>query len=264
MATCKLNAEQFSHFISDFAGVMLVYRSTNRDGVTSETAQHFWGEDYEVSNIFSDPKEMENEVFRVWKNVVATFWSVKQKEMELRQDNDGIRSKLRASTPAEIIIHTSNRIRVRRYELEESVWSKIGLVPTKKDLERTARDFKKAIHAATKASFDALGFRVDLQQLASPAQPKVTAEVVVEPIVEPIIEPTVEPVVDVAEVVVEPIAETPEVVSEVEPTEVAETAEVIELPKELSEDIAKTIETAPVPQRRRGRPAKNNKTAYAA
>ena len=251
MATCKLNAEQFSHFISDFAGVMLVYKSTNRDGVTSETAQHFWGEDYEVSNIFSDPKEMENEVFRVWKNVVATFWSVKQKEMELRQDNDGIRSKLRASTPAEIIIHTSNRIRVRRYELEESVWSKIGLVPTKKDLERTARDFKKAIHAATKASFDALSFRVDLQQLASPAQPKVTAEVVIEPIVEP-------------------IAETPEIVSEVEPTEVvetveiAETAEVIELPTTISEEIAEVVETAPVSQRRRGRPAKNNKTAYAA
>ncbi|MDR2810450.1 MAG: hypothetical protein LBB84_07845, partial [Tannerellaceae bacterium] len=48
------------------------------------------------------------------------------------------------------------------YQLDESVWARIGLVPTKKDLERSVRDYKKAIHAATKASFEALGFRLEL------------------------------------------------------------------------------------------------------
>ena len=161
MATCKLNAEQFNQFVTDFAGVMLVYKSTNRDGVVTESAQHFFGEDYEAK-ISTDAKENENELFRVWRNVVATFWSVKLKETQLREDNDGIRSKLRASTPARIIIRSENKLLVKEYELEQTVWQKIGLVPTKKDLERTARDFKKAIHAATKASFEALGFRVEL------------------------------------------------------------------------------------------------------
>lgn len=160
MATCKLNAEQFANLNSNFAGIVLVYKSTNKDGVTTETAQHFWGAEYEAAN------KTQDEVFRVWKNVVATFWAVKQKETDLRVDNDGIRSKLRASTPAQIIFNTANGERIKSYDLVESVWQKIGLVPTKKDLERTARDYKKAIHAATKASFDALGFRVELPKEA--------------------------------------------------------------------------------------------------
>ncbi|WP_206759854.1 hypothetical protein [Dysgonomonas sp. GY75] len=98
----------------------------------------------------------------MWKNVVMTFWSVKAEESRLREDNDGIRSKLRAATPSSIIFHDDKGNRVTSYQLDQSVWAKIGLVPTKKDFERTARDYKKAIHAATKASFDALGFRVDL------------------------------------------------------------------------------------------------------
>ena len=156
MATSKLNAEQFENQKSNFAGVLLVYESTNKEGVITRNAQHFFGAEYEAAD------KSQDEMFRVWKNVVATFWAVKQKETNLRADNDGIRSKLRASTPSEVIIHTANGERVKRYELLESVWQKIGLVPTKKDLERTARDYKKAIHAATKASFEALGFRVEL------------------------------------------------------------------------------------------------------
>lgn len=156
MATCKLNAEQFAALKENFAGIVLVYETTNKEGVITRTAQQFFGAEYEAAD------KTEDEMFRVWKNVVATFWSVKQKETDLRADNDGIRSKLRASTPAEVIINTANGERVKRYELLESVWQKIGLVPTKKDLERTARDYKKAIHAATKASFEALGFRLEL------------------------------------------------------------------------------------------------------
>ncbi|MFR9584387.1 MAG: hypothetical protein SNG60_09010, partial [Rikenellaceae bacterium] len=78
-------------------------------GVTTESAQHFWGEDYEAKSADQD------EMFRVWKNVVATFWGVNLKENQLREDNDGIRSKLRASTPARIIFHTANKIPVKTY-----------------------------------------------------------------------------------------------------------------------------------------------------
>lgn len=172
MATCKLNAEQFANFTQNSAGIVLVYQSTNKDGITVETAHHFWGAEYEAA------EKSQDEVFRVWKNVVATFWAVKQKETDLRVDNDGIRSKLRASTPARIIFNTSNGERIKSYDLVDSVWQKIGLVPTKKDLERTARDYKKAIHAATKASFEALGFRVELPKSLS--ETETTDQVVTE------------------------------------------------------------------------------------
>ena len=72
---------------------------------------------------------------------------------------------------------------MKRFELEESLSAKIGLVPTKKDFERTARDYKKAIHAAAKASFDALGFRVALPREAEqpvPQPAEVPAAVTVE------------------------------------------------------------------------------------
>lgn len=160
MATCKLNAEQFANLATNFAGVVLVYKSTNKEGLETQTAQHFFGAEYEAID------KSENEIFRVWKNVVQTFWDVKVKETSLREDNDGIRSKLRASTPSAVIFKTNKGETVKHFDLEQSVWQKIGLVPTKKDLERTARDYKKAIHAATKASFDALGFRVELQKEA--------------------------------------------------------------------------------------------------
>lgn len=156
MATCKLNAEQFANLVNGLKGVVLVYKSTDRDGNVKESAQQFFGEDYE-------PKDKtQNEVFRVWKNVMITFWSVKAEETRLREANDGIRTKLRATTPTAIIFRTDKGELVKRFDLEESVWSRIGLMPTKKDFERTARDYKKAIHAAAKASFDALGFRVSL------------------------------------------------------------------------------------------------------
>lgn len=156
MATSKLNAEQFANLMNELKGVTLVYKSVDRDGNEKESAQNFFGSDYE-------PKDKtQNEVFRVWKNVVMTFWAVKAEEIKLREANDGIRSKLRATTPCAIIFRTANGEMVKRFDLEESVWAKIGLVPTKKDFERTARDYKKSIHAAAKASFDALGFRVAL------------------------------------------------------------------------------------------------------
>lgn len=43
------------------------------------------------------------------------------------------------------------------------------MIPTKKDLECAGRDFKKKIHAATKASFDALKFRLNFEEVAAKA-----------------------------------------------------------------------------------------------
>ncbi|MCD8252748.1 MAG: hypothetical protein LUD40_12490 [Phocaeicola dorei] len=190
MATTKLSAEQFANLVNGLKGVILVYKSVDREGDEKEAAQQFFGADYE-------PKDKtQNEIFRVWKNVVMTFWAVKAEEIKLREANDGIRSKLRATTPCAIIFRTANGETVKRFDLEESVWAKIGLVPTKKDFERTARDYKKAIHAAAKASFDALGFRVAL--------PK-DAEQPVEQPAENVVE---QPVPQSAEVPAEAIVET--------------------------------------------------------
>lgn len=101
--------------------------------------------------------------------MVATFWTVKAVEAGLREDNGGIASKLRSGTPAEIIVRTSDCKVSKKWDVEGSVWSRIGLVPTKKDLDCAARDFKKKIHAATKASFDALKFRLNFEEVAAKA-----------------------------------------------------------------------------------------------
>ncbi|NDV80803.1 hypothetical protein [Bacteroides sp. 51] len=152
MKTVKFNATQYAELARTLTGTILVY--TTQDG--KESAQQFFGPEFEPAD------KSENEIFRVWKNVMATFWSVKAEENKLREDNDGIRSKLRASTPSSVIFRTAKGETVKSYQLDESVWARIGLVPTKKDFERTARDYAKAIHRAAKASFDALGFRIML------------------------------------------------------------------------------------------------------
>ena len=134
------------------AGVIFEY--AGKDG--KNTAMHFFGADYEAT------VKTQDEMFRVLRNVVTTFWEVKTKEALLRESNDGIRSKLRAGTPCRLIIRTSAGVPVKVFDLDASVWARIGLMPTKKDLERSARDRKKYIHNATKALMDALNFRVEL------------------------------------------------------------------------------------------------------
>ena len=110
MATSKLNKEQYAN-IGTFAGIMLVYNSTNRDGETVQTAQHFFGKDFEPAD------KSDNEIFRVIKNMVATMWHTIAEEKKLRADADGIRSKFRATTPAEIIICDKSNNRIKRYDL---------------------------------------------------------------------------------------------------------------------------------------------------
>ena len=160
MAISKLNAEQFANMAVNAAGVIFEY--AGKDG--KNTAMHFFGADYEAT------VKTQDEMFRVLRNVVTTFWEVKTKESLLRESNDGIRSKLRAGTPHRLIIRTSAGVTVKVFDLDASVWARIGLMPTKKDLERSARDRKKYIHNATKALMEALNFRVELPKDA--AQPE--------------------------------------------------------------------------------------------
>jgi len=150
MAISKLNAEQTANLASNAKGIVLVYNG--KEG--KNTAMHFFGSDYEAND------KTQDELFKVLKNLVATYWGVKAAETVLREANDGIRSKLRASTPAQIIVCTAKGEVVKKYDLDESVWARIGLMPTKKDLERSARDQKTYQHNATKAMMDALGFRL--------------------------------------------------------------------------------------------------------
>ncbi len=172
MATSKLNKEQYAN-LSGFAGIMLVYNSTNKDKELVQTAQHFFGADFEPADNSDD------EIFRVVKNMVATMWHTIAEEKKLRQDADGIRSKFRATTPAEIIICDQNRNRIKKYDLTDSVWARIGLVPTKVDLEKSNRDFAKTIHAAAKAIRNAMNFAPNLAKMQEKPAEK-PAEVVAE------------------------------------------------------------------------------------
>lgn len=206
MATCRWNSEEYAALENSSKGVILVYTDTKG----KKSAQYFFGEGYVPANKTQDA------VFKVWRNIVATFWNVKHVELGLRKDNDGIRTKLRASTPSEIIFRAENGD-VKRFQLEFSVWSKVGLIPTKKDLERLskARDLKEAIHRAAKASFDALGFRVQLAKeetapvsMEQPAgQELPVAEV--KPTEQIVEQPTEQVTEQVAEVVADVVAEQP-------------------------------------------------------
>lgn len=164
MATSKLNKEQYAN-LSAFAGVMLVYSSVNRDCEIVQTGQHFFGKDFEPAD------KTDDEIFRVIKNMVATMWHTIAEEKKLRQDADGIRSKFRATTPAEIIICDKSHNRIKHYDLTDSVWARIGLVPTKVDLEKSNRDFAKTIHAAAKAIRNAMNFAPNLAGLEKAEKP---------------------------------------------------------------------------------------------
>lgn len=95
------------------------------------------------------------------------MWHTIAEEKKLRADADGIRSKFRATTPAEIIICEKSGNRIKKYDLTDSVWARIGLVPTKVDLEKSNRDFQKTIHAAAKAIRNAMNFAPNLANLES-------------------------------------------------------------------------------------------------
>lgn len=110
----RYNSVQFENLnANELVGVTLVYKSVNRDGETHYSGLNFAGDEY-------TPKDKtQDEIFRVWKNVVATFWTVKAVEAGLREDNGGIASKLRSGTPAEIIVRTSDCKVSKKWDVEE-------------------------------------------------------------------------------------------------------------------------------------------------
>lgn len=150
MATItNYNNEQFSQVSNDaLIGVTLVYRSGKTEVRT--TATNLGGEEFIPKNGTAD------EIFRVWKNVIKTFWTFKGLEAGLKVDNGGIATKLKKSTPSEIIIRKADGKAVLRWVAEDSIFSKVGIIPTKKDLDEVVRDYKKKMHKAAKASFIAL------------------------------------------------------------------------------------------------------------
>ena len=121
-AITRLNSVQFEAMnVNEMVGVTLVYKSVNRDGETHFSGLNFAGDEY-------TPKDKtQDEIFRVWKNVVATFWTVKAIEAGLRVDNGGIASKLRAGTPAESWIERAMKFWKENGENNESHQSKNGI-----------------------------------------------------------------------------------------------------------------------------------------
>ena len=140
MATSRLNSEEFVNLVNGLKGVILVYKSTDRDGNEKETAQQFFGADYE-------PKEnkTQDEIFRVWKKCGDDFLGLSKP----KKSNCVRRTTASARNSAPQLRVPSSSARkgetVKRFDLEESVWAKMVLYSTKKDFERTARDYKKAI-----------------------------------------------------------------------------------------------------------------------
>ena len=162
MSISNWSASQFENMNSNnLRGVTLVYARINAQGERHESAVNFQGENYTPKNCQQD------EVFRVWKNVVQTFWKAKITESDFRKSNDGIRIKLRSTTPTEIIVRTENG-ETKRWNIEASIWKKIGLMPSQKDMEECVREFKKKMHRAAKASFDALNFRANFDNSVLP------------------------------------------------------------------------------------------------
>lgn len=150
-------------------GVTLIYRRTNKDGVTEERAINFAGGN------FTPVSRKQDEIFRVWKNVVLTFWNAKIMEAGLKVDNGNVATKLRATTPAAIIVRTADG-KAESWDIEGSIWSRIGLTPTKKDIEECkGKEGKKKMHRAAVASFNALNFRVKFDDLM-PAEDTETEE----------------------------------------------------------------------------------------
>lgn len=159
MATItKYNSVQFSEVSNNqLAGVALVYRSVRKDGTVTETCIHLGGAEFVPENGTAD------EIFRVWKNAIKLHWDAKRLEAGLKVDNGGIAVKLRASTPTEIVVRKADGKTMLRWVSDSSMFARIGIMPTTKDLQELARDYKKKMHKAAKASFDALKTKFEFE-----------------------------------------------------------------------------------------------------
>lgn len=162
-SSAKFNADQFANMDIHVAGIIFVY--AGKDG--NDTAMHFSGKEYEMT------AKTQDEFIRVMRNLKTTLWLVKEKETELREKNDGIRCKYRTTTPTTIYVNMANKERAKVFETSDCDFSKFGFFPTKKDLERSARDKKKYIHASTIAMLEALNFRVEFPKAETTTDTKV-------------------------------------------------------------------------------------------
>lgn len=233
----KYNAEQCANMNLNSAGIIFIY--AGKDG--KDTAMHFFGKEYEMI------AKTQDELLRVMRNLKTTLWMVKEKETELREKNDGIRCKYRSSTPAYIFVNDENNQRVKKYVTDCSDFSKFGFFPTKKDLERSARDKKKYIHSSTIAMLEALNFRVEFPKIET--APVETAAENTAPVAEPVVESVAEVAAETTAPVIEPVAEvTAEVaapVAEVAIETAAPVEAVAEVTAEVSAETAAPTATTP-------------------
>lgn len=173
MATSKFNADQFAHMNQNSAGIIFVY--AGKEG--KDTAVHFFGPEFEAT------AKTQDEILRVVRNCLLEQWQSKAKEIALKEDNNGIATKYRASTPAAIIINSAKGERIRNYDTSASSFAKFGFVPTKKDVERlaTTADRKSAVHKAAIATLEALNFRTEFPRSEEKPAAGAVSEVAVIP-----------------------------------------------------------------------------------
>lgn len=168
MAITKYNSTQFSQVPNkQLAGVTFMYRSVRKNGDISETAVHFGGADF-VPELGADAKETECNLFRVWKQVLTIFWNARFDCNLLYQDNSGILSKLRATTPTEITVRYADGGVAYKWLHADSAYARIGIVPGTRELQLKRNDFKKCIHKAAVASFNALKGKVSFRCAETP------------------------------------------------------------------------------------------------
>lgn len=150
MIISKYSSVQYSEVSnSQLAGVTLAYRSERKNGIV-ESAIHLGGADFVPEN------GTEREVFRVWKNTLKLHWDAKRVEKGLKVDNGGIATKLRATTPTYIVVRLNNGETIFRWDSSESIFARVGIMPTQKDLDELEREYKKKLHKAAMASMNAL------------------------------------------------------------------------------------------------------------
>lgn len=158
MVFANYNSVQFSEVNrNELKGVSLIYRSERKDGTCVETCVWLGGNDFTPAN------GTEDETFRVWKNAIKLHWDAKRAESGLKVDNGGIGIRLKSSTPAEIVVRKDDGKVSFKWSKEDSVFARVGIIPTKKDLEECARDYKKKMHKAAAASFKALKMKFEFE-----------------------------------------------------------------------------------------------------
>lgn len=127
------------------SGIIFEYETITKNGDKILTRLEFTG-----SGFVPESNDAQS-CFRAWKKLICLYWDSKAEEQVVRADNGGIALKLRGTTPTRAIIKGSDF--EYAWNLSDSKWERIGLLPTKRDLEERAREYKKKMHKAAAASF---------------------------------------------------------------------------------------------------------------